>query len=58
MNGWMFGVIELMLNHSARTKKKELYIIPGCPHRINEWIVGEKLEMKKLHEKIIEYIKE
>ena len=51
------GVIELIVNHTPNVKKKELYIIPNCPHRINTWIIDQKLEQAKLHEKILEYVK-
>lgn len=50
------GVIELIVRHTPNAKKKEVYIIPNCPHRINTWIEGKKIELEKLHQKIIEYV--
>ena len=36
---------------------KELYIIENCPHNITTWILGQEFEQKKLHQKILKYIK-
>lgn len=51
------GVIELIIQHSPNVSKKELYIIPNCPHTINTWIINQKDEQAKLHQKILEHIK-
>lgn len=51
------GVIDLIIQHSPNVSKKELYVIPNCPHTINTWIINQKEEQAKLHQKILEYVK-
>lgn len=51
------GVIDLIMNHTPNTTKKELYSIPNCPHKIHEWLRHNEVERKRLHQKIIEYVK-
>lgn len=50
------GVIQLIYHHAKKARKKEIYIIPNCPHKINTWIVDYPSELIKLHAKIAEYI--
>lgn len=49
-------VIELIINNAKNTNKKEVYIIPDCPHRINTWILGNEKELIRLQQKVIEYL--
>lgn len=50
------GVIELIMQHTQNARKKELYIIPGCPHGINTWILENERERVRLYSKIFEYL--
>jgi pimeloyl-ACP methyl ester carboxylesterase len=49
------GVIDLIIRHSSNAKNKELYIIPGCPHKILTWILSQEEKLIKLHQKIMEF---
>lgn len=49
-------VIELIVNNANQTNKKEVYIIPGCPHRINTWVLDHEKELIKLQKKVVEYL--
>ncbi len=51
------GVIALINANTQNASKKELYIIPDCPHRITTWILNYPDEAQRLHQKISEYIK-
>lgn len=50
------GVIDLLMRHSISAEKKELYIIPDCPHRIVKWITEQDDERLSLQKKILEFI--
>jgi pimeloyl-ACP methyl ester carboxylesterase len=45
-------VIDLIMQHSKNARKKELYVIPECPHIINAWIVDKEKEKIQLEQKI------
>lgn len=49
-------VIDLIINYTPHAAKKERYIIPDCPHKINEWLTYNEIELRKLQEKIVEYV--
>ncbi len=49
-------VIELIINNAKKANKKEVYIIPDCPHRINTWVLDHENELIKLQQKVIEYL--
>ena len=48
------GVITLIMQHTNKVSKKELYIIPGCPHKINTWILDYEL-LKRLKQNLTKY---
>ncbi len=50
------GVIDLIDQHSANTSKKEIYRIPDCPHKINDWIIDQPDALIRLQNKIQEFI--
>jgi len=50
------GVIELINRHTPNANKKEVYIIPNCPHRIALWISDKENEISRLQQKVLEYI--
>ncbi len=50
------GVIDLINNHTPNAKKKEIYIIPNCPHRMIDWLKDKEAELNHLHQKITEYL--
>ena len=50
------GVIELIMRHTPHARKKELYSIPDCPHKIHQWIVDYPNELSKLQQKIWSYL--
>ena len=50
------GVIELIMKHATRVNKKELYIIPQCSHQIHTWLESHPEDLKRLHQKINEYL--
>ena len=49
-------VIELIIKHTPNASKKELYIIPNCPHRIPAWLVDQETELVRLHQKVQQYL--
>ncbi len=49
------GVIEALDKHSPNVSKKEIYRIPGCPHRYQEWLAEHPSELQKVCEKVAEY---
>lgn len=49
-------VIEFIMENTPNVKRKELYVIPGCPHSINTWILSHEQELLMLQRKISEYI--
>lgn len=51
------GVIQLIDQHTLNVCKKEIYTIADCPHKIDEWIKDNPVELLKLQKKIKEYIK-
>lgn len=51
------GVIALINANTPNARKKELYIIPDCPHRITTWILNYPEDTQRLHQKTSEYIK-
>lgn len=50
-------VIELIINNAKKANKKEVYIIPDCPHRINTWVLNHEKELIRLQQKVIEYLR-
>lgn len=48
-------VITALDAHSPNVSKKEIYRIPGCPHRYQEWLVEHSDELQKVAEKVAEY---
>lgn len=50
------GVIDLIMQHTQRAQKKELYILQGCPHKMFDWLNKHEDEMAKLQLKILDYI--
>lgn len=50
------GVIELINKHTPKAIKKEIYIIPNCPHRVNVWLNDQLQELSKLQSKFLEYL--
>jgi pimeloyl-ACP methyl ester carboxylesterase len=50
------GVIQLIYQHAKKARKKEIYTIANCPHKINIYLADYPSELAKLHHKIIEYI--
>jgi pimeloyl-ACP methyl ester carboxylesterase len=49
------GVIEVLEKQSTNVSRKEVYKIPGCPHRYQEWLAEHPEELKKVCEKVAEY---
>ena len=49
------GVIEALDKHSFNASKKEIYRIPGCPHRYQEWLTEHPGELQRVAEKVAEY---
>jgi uncharacterized protein len=50
------GIIELILQNSVNVQKKELYIIPQCPHKINVWLADNPQELRNMRQKIDEFL--
>jgi len=49
------GVIEIIDQHTPNTRKKEIYTIPECPHKINLWLLDHPAALKRLQHKILEF---
>lgn len=50
------GVVELINKHTPNVKRKEIYNIANCPHKIDLWLLENPIELRKLQNKIQEYI--
>ncbi len=50
------GVIEIIDRCTPNARKKEIYTIPECPHKIDLWLLDHPDELKKLQDKILEFI--
>lgn len=50
------AVIELIMKHTPNVAKKELYMIPECPHKIFNWLSDKENELKKIQQKILSYL--
>lgn len=48
-------VIKLIFTHAKNAKKREIHMIPGCPHQMFAWVNSNRDELIKLEEKIVEY---
>jgi pimeloyl-ACP methyl ester carboxylesterase len=46
------GVIEALDSHSRNASQKEIYRIPGCPHRYQEWLQNHPEELQKVAENV------
>lgn len=51
------GVIGLLDKTSCNVKKKEIVVIPHCPHKIHSWLSEHKDIADKVTEKISEFLK-
>jgi pimeloyl-ACP methyl ester carboxylesterase len=49
------GVIEALDQHSPNVSQKEIYRIPGCSHRYQEWLAEHPQELRKVAQKVVEY---
>ncbi len=50
-------VINFLDKSSTNTKKKEIIIIPNCPHKIHTWLSKHKDAADEVAEKISEFLK-
>ena len=50
------GVIEIIDRCTPNTRKKEIYTIPECPHKIDLWLLDHPEALKKLQHKILGFI--
>jgi pimeloyl-ACP methyl ester carboxylesterase len=50
------AIITLIMHHSPMAQKKELYVIPNCPHKINTWLAEHQEELLNMHNKIEQFI--
>jgi len=51
------GVIELLDKSSQNARKKEIVVIPNCPHKIHTWLSEHKDITDEVVEKISEFLK-
>lgn len=51
------GVIDLLDKSSPNIKRKEIVVIPDCPHKIHTWLSEHKNIADKVAEKISEFLK-
>ncbi len=49
-------VIDLIIQHTPNAAKKELYMIPECPHKIFNWLSDKQDELKSIQQKILSYL--
>ena len=49
------GVIDALDAHSSNVSQKEIYRIPGCPHRYHQWLSEHPEESEKVIQKVVEY---
>lgn len=50
------GVIDLIMHHTPKAKKKELYKIEQCSHHIHTWMQDHPDDLELLHQKIFEFV--
>lgn len=50
------GVINLIMQYASNASRKELHLIPDCPHKIFDWLKTNQDELIKLQNKIQAFI--
>ena len=50
------GVIDIIDRHTPNVRKKELYTIADCPHKIALWMMDRPEERARLQDKILEFM--
>jgi uncharacterized protein len=49
------GVIELINVHASRASRKEVFYIPGCPHKIQAWLLDNPQWQGIVSKKVAEF---
>lgn len=49
------GVIALLDAHSSSVSKKEIFRIPGCPHKYQKWLAEHSDVLEKVEQKVVEF---